>query len=72
MNLVKKLGKSWWEKVGSKKGAAKPEIDPVAAKIKELLEPLADDKSLKFGNKGYTIKRSRGKGASGFTVTKNN
>lgn len=47
------------------------EIDAVAIKLKETLAALADDKSIKLGRYGYTIKRERGKGASGFVAVKN-
>ena len=33
--------------------------------------PLVKDKSLQLGNKGYTIKRAKGKGAKGFSIIKN-
>ena len=46
-------------------------VDPVSVKIQEVLSPLESDTSLRLGNKGYTIKRARGKNASGFIVTKN-
>ena len=44
--------------------------DPVAIKIQEALSSLAYDKSFRLGSKGYVIKRSKGKGASGFAVSK--
>ena len=46
-------------------------VDPVAVKIQEVLSHLESDTSVRLGNKGYTIKRARGKNASGFIVTKN-
>ena len=46
------------------------QIDPVAEKIKVVLSSLVHDKAFRLGNKGYIIKRSRGKGASGFVVSK--
>jgi hypothetical protein len=44
--------------------------DPVAIKIQEALSSLVHDKSFRLGGKGYVIKRSKGKGASGFVVSK--
>ena len=46
------------------------QIDPVAEKIKVALSSLVHDKAFRLGSKGYLIKRSKGKGASGFTVSK--
>ena len=46
------------------------QVDPVAEKIKAALSSLEEDKAFRLGSKGYNIKRSKGKGASGFTVSK--
>ena len=46
------------------------QVDPVAEKIKAALSSLEHDKAFRLGSKGYLIKRSKGKGASGFTVSK--
>ena len=46
------------------------QIDPVAEKIKVALSSLVQDKAFRLGSKGYIIKKSKGKGASGFTVSK--
>ena len=51
--------------------AAAPKSDPVAVKIEESLAGYADDGTFKLGNYGYTIRRARGKGATGFVATKN-
>lgn len=51
--------------------AAAPKRDPVAVKIEEALAGLAGDRSLRLGNYGYTIRRARGKGATGFVARKN-
>ena len=45
--------------------------DPVSEKLKAALSSLENNNSIRLGNKGYSIKRVRGKGASGFVVTKN-
>lgn len=49
--------------------AVKP--DPVAVKLAAALAEYADDRSFRLGNYGYTVRRARGKGVSGFSVTKN-
>jgi hypothetical protein len=51
-----------------KKGAS---VDKVALKLQEALAQLTDDKSVRIGRYGYTIKRAKGKGASGFVAIKN-
>ena len=73
--LRKSLGDKIAEDVFSKwmKTHAKAEtvkVDPVAVKIEQALASLVNDKSLRLGQKGYVIKRSKGKGASGFSVSK--
>ena len=45
--------------------------DPISEKLKSALLSLENDNSIRIGNKGYSIKRARGKGASGLVVTKN-
>lgn len=45
--------------------------DPVAEKIAAALAGLEKDQDFRLGNQGYTIRRARGKGASGFIVNKN-
>ncbi|WP_428102903.1 hypothetical protein [Candidatus Rariloculus sp.] len=57
--------------VQASKGAAGPKPDPVAAKIDEALAGFENDRSFRLGNYGYTIRRARGQGVSGFTITKN-
>ena len=44
--------------------------DPVADALVAALSRLKSDKSFKLGNKGYVVKRSKGKGASGFVAQK--
>lgn len=53
------------------KKAAAASVDKVAAKLEEALAGLAKDKKLNLGRYGYTVKRAKGKGASGFTATRN-
>ncbi len=59
-----------WLKRGSS-SEKKEMIDPVAVKVEQALARLASDKNVRLGNLGYTIRRAKGKGASGFVVTKN-
>ena len=53
------------------KVAAGPKPDPVSVKIEKALAGFASDRSFKLGNYGYTLRRARGKGASGFVASKN-
>ena len=75
--LRKSVGDALAEEVFSKwlaqqaKASAAPKADAVAVKIEEALAGYAGDRSFKLGNYGYTIRRARGKGESGFVVTKN-
>ena len=75
--LRKSVGNELGEEVFSKwlaqqvSGAAEPKRDPVALKIEDALAGFVDDKSFRLGNYGYNIRRARGKGVSGFVVTKN-
>ena len=57
-----------WMKTQTKGSSIK--VDPVAVKIEEALSSLEHDKSFRLGSKGYIIKRSKGKGASGFVIGK--
>ena len=51
--------------------ASAPKADPVAEKIEQALAGFVDDRSFRLGNYGYTVRRARGKGQSGFVATKN-
>ena len=44
--------------------------DPVADALVTALDQLKDDKTFRLGAKGYVVKRSKGKGASGFIAQK--
>ena len=57
-----------WMKSQSKK--PKEVRDPVADALVTALSNLQNDKSFKLGNKGYVVKRSKGKGVSGFVAQK--
>jgi hypothetical protein len=45
--------------------------DPVAQKLVDILAAFEGEKVLHLGNKGYTVKRAKGKGAKGYVATKN-
>ena len=45
--------------------------DPVAETIAKALAAFEDDPKFRLGRYGYTIRRARGKGASGFVAVKN-
>ena len=51
--------------------AVAPKADPVAAKIEEALAEFADERTFNLGVYGYTVRRARGKGQTGFAVSKN-
>jgi len=44
--------------------------DPVADALVAALAHLYYDKSFKLGNKGYVVRRAKGKGVSGFVAQK--
>ena len=75
--LRKSVGNELGEEVFSKwlaqqaTAVGKSMPDPVALKIEEALAGFVDERSFRLGNYGYTIRRARGKGVSGFMVTKN-
>jgi hypothetical protein len=57
-----------WMKTQPK--APKEVRDPVADALVAALGNLQNDKSFRLGTKGYVVKRSKGKGASGFVASK--
>ena len=57
-----------WMKTQSK--TPKEVRDPVADALVVALANLQNDKSFKLGNKGYVVRRAKGKGASGFVAQK--
>ena len=67
-----KLGDQTFAKWMKAQAKAKPAVksDPIADKIMEALKPLVKDKSIKLGNRGYSVRRAKGKGAKGFVVNK--
>ena len=44
--------------------------DPAADALVAALSYLQNDKSFKLGNKGYVVRRAKGKGVSGFVAQK--
>ena len=58
-----------WMKEQAKKAPVE-KTDPVAETLLKALNPLVKDKSIKLGNRGYSVRRARGKGAKGFVVGK--
>ena len=74
--LRKSVGVKFGEEVFGKwlkeqaKAVPKVQSDPVAEKILDAVKSLEKDKTVKLGNKGYVIKRARGRGAKGFVVEK--
>jgi hypothetical protein len=73
--LRKSLGNDIADEAFRKWLANKPSmvelIDPVARQLEATLASLANDKSFKLGNLGYTVKKAKGKGASGFVANRN-
>ena len=51
--------------------ASAPKVDPIAAMIEEVLADFASDRKFNLGVYGYTVRRARGKGKSGFVAIKN-
>ncbi len=62
----------WLKEQAKAKAKAVPKVqsDPVAEKILDAVKSLEKDKSVKLGNRGYVVKRAKGKGAKGFVVQK--
>jgi len=74
--LRKSLGdkianKAFAEWYANKPAAQVDEVDPIATKIEEALSRYANDKKFNLGLYGYTIRRAKGKGASGFVAIRN-
>ncbi|MCY4597064.1 MAG: hypothetical protein OXC19_19965 [Bryobacterales bacterium] len=72
--LRKSVGDALGEEVFGKwlaQQVSAPKVDPVAAMIEEALADFDSDRKFNLGVYGYTIRRARGKGVSGFVATKN-
>ena len=65
------LGEDVFGKWLAQQAAVKPKSDPIAERIKAALSGYEKDASFRLGNYGYTIRRARGNGQSGFSITKN-
>lgn len=68
-DLAEDVFDKWMKRQAKDASDEKP--DPVAEKLAAALAKLEKDSSFRLGNQGYTVRRARGKGASGFIVTKN-
>lgn len=68
-DLAEDVFSKWMKRQLSTKKTEK--ADPVAEKLKVALSSLEKDDTFRLGNQGYTVRRARGKGASGFIVEKN-
>ncbi len=68
-DLAEDVFSKWMKRQASAKTVEK--ADPVADKLKAALSALEKDDTFRLGNQGYTVRRARGKGASGFIVEKN-
>ena len=60
----------WLKEQAKAKAVPKVQSDPIAEKILNAVKSLEKDKTVKLGNRGYVVKRARGKGAKGFVVQK--
>ena len=68
-DLAEDVFAKWLKRQAASQDKAKP--DPVAVKIAGALAEFRNDPKFKLGNHGYTIRRAKGAGASGFVVFKN-
>ena len=59
------------EKASAARRSAARRADPVAERIEAALAGFAGDRTFNLGVYGYTLRRARGKGASGFVATRN-
>ena len=67
--LAEEVFSKWLEREATSQAKSKP--DPVAMKIVEALAGLENDPKFNLGNNGYTLRRAKGKDASGFVAYKN-
>ena len=68
-DLAEEVFAKWLERQATSQAKSKP--DPVAMKIVEALACLENDPKFNLGNHGYTLRRAKGKGTSGFVANKN-
>ena len=67
--LAEEVFAKWLERRAASQAKGNP--DPVAVKIVEALAGLEHDPKFNLGNHGYTLRRAKGRGASGFIACKN-
>ena len=67
--LAEEVFAKWLEREAASQ--AKGNLDPVAMKIVEAFTGFENDPKFKLGNHGYTLRRAKGKGTSGFIAYKN-
>ena len=65
------LGEDVFNKWLAQQAATKPKPDPIVETIGAALAGYQNDPTFRLGNYGYTIRRARGKGTSGFSISKN-
>ena len=68
-DLAEEVFARWLEREAASQARSKP--DPVAMKIIQALAGFENDPKFNLGNYGYTLRRAKGKGASGFIAYKN-
>ena len=68
-DLAEEVFARWLEREAALQAKSKPY--PVAMKIVEGLTEFENDPKFNLGNHGYTLRRAKGKGASGFIAYKN-
>ena len=68
-DLAEEVFAKWLEREAAAQGKEKP--DPVAMKIVEAFVGFENDPKFNLGNYGYTLRRAKGKDASGFVANKN-
>ena len=68
-DLAEEVFAKWLERQAASQAKENP--DPVAMKIGEALAGFVNDPKFNLGNHGYTLRRAKGKGASGFIAYKN-
>ena len=67
--LAEEVFAKWLKRQAASQAKGNP--DPVAVKIVEALAGLEHDPKFNLGNHGYTLRRAKGKGASGFITYTN-
>ena len=68
-DLADEVFAKWLERQAASQAKSRP--DPVAMKIVEALAGFENDPKFNLGNHGYTLRRAKGKGASGFIAYRN-